>query len=187
MATNTGDRYEHLREMAAAAKQATCDRLETACRAIKAGDEKVTADAIKRECGLDYKVYSESRNAAAYTIYRRYADVFRTVAVDDAVKPMRKRRRRRGQRTTPRDPLLDQSTTELVALVHKLQQDRAALVATRDQALQQRDEARAHNRNLLASYVMQVERTCALGQQLQQLDQLRREYGLELRRKEGTS
>lgn len=96
-------------------RQQTVARLRAGIEAIESRSERVTADSIKRESGLDFT--SIRRNPEAYALYRQHAHAFKNTRNPSRRKPTR---RRRQEADSGRDRLLSHSKTQLCAKVHAL-------------------------------------------------------------------
>jgi hypothetical protein len=173
------DRYAALRASAAARKQVTVLRLTTAIDAVEARGEAVTVEAIKKECGLDHRVYSRDRNAEAYAIFREHAAYFNKPEPHHVARSKNRKRRLRDSthRAATRDSLLDQSKRELVALVHTLEHERdvarvegEVLRGERTQACAERQQAQAYHRALLAAHMQCEDRIFGLERRLAHME-----------------
>jgi len=128
------DPFAHLKQRAAERADRTVERLRAGIAALRATDQKITAESLKqvtRElepgfAGLSFQVIR--RNPRAYQLYHEAASAFTASATPDD-KPRGKRRgARRGARRTPRsayDPLQALDKRDLVGRIRTLEQDLA--------------------------------------------------------------
>ena len=93
------DPFAHLKQRAAERADRTVERLRAGIAALRATDQKITAESLKqvtRElepgfAGLSFQVIR--RNARAYALYREAADAFSEhVVVDNKTRARRRRR-----------------------------------------------------------------------------------------------
>ena len=129
------DPFAHLKQRAAERADRTVERLRAGIAALRAADQKITAESLKqvtRElepgfAGLSFQVIR--RNPRAYALYREAASAFTPPATPDDQQQRGKRRRaRRGARRTPRssyDPLQGLDKRDLVGRIRTLEQELA--------------------------------------------------------------
>lgn len=193
MAADSNDRYAHLRVRATARKQETVDRLRRGCIALKARDEPINVDTIKRETGLAHTVYSRRRNPDAYAVFVQYADFFHQSPKATPERPKRKRRRRRPTPSTGvRDPLSDRPKADLIAFAHGLERELAetrtdmqSIVGERDQLRAERDQAIANHLTLAEVHLGCEDRIFHLERQLATIEKERRDFRRTLLDQEG--
>jgi hypothetical protein len=124
------DPFAHLKQRAAERADRTVERLRAGIAALRATDQKITAESLKqvtRElepgfAGLSFQVIR--RNPRAYQLYREAASAFTASATPDN----KQRGKRRGARRTPRsayDPLQALDKRDLVGRIRTLEQDLA--------------------------------------------------------------
>jgi hypothetical protein len=125
------DPFAHLKQRAAKRADRTLERLRAGIAALRAADQKITAESLKqitRElepgfAGLSFQVIR--RNPRAYALYRDAASAFAVPATpEDQQRGKRRRRVRRGARRTPRssyDPLQGLDKRDLVARIRTLE------------------------------------------------------------------
>ncbi|MDQ2831198.1 MAG: hypothetical protein M3Y74_19390 [Chloroflexota bacterium] len=180
------DRYAALRARAATRKQATVQRLTTAIEAIEIRGEGVTVEAIKKECGLDHRIYSRDRNDVAYAVFRQHAAYFNKQEPQCLVGGKSRKRRLRGRHNrAPRDLLLDQPRSELIALVHMVEGERDVARAKDEvsqrqhaQACAERDQAETYHRALLAIHMQCEDRIFDLERRLARMEEGQRALGV---------
>ncbi len=126
------DPFAHLKQRAAARADRTVERLRAGIAALRAAEQKITAESLKqvtRElepgfAGLSFQVIR--RNPRAYQLYREAASAFSAPATPDDQPRGNRRRARRGTRRTPRssyDPLQGLDKRDLVGRIRTLEQD----------------------------------------------------------------
>ncbi len=129
-----GDPFAHLKRRAAERADRTVERLRAGIAALRAADQKITAESLKQVtrqvepgfAGLSFQVIR--RNPRAYQLYREAASVFTASATPDDQQRGKRRRARRGARRRPRssyDPLQGLDKRDLVGLTRTLEQDLA--------------------------------------------------------------
>src|ERR1700682_4347149 len=129
------DPFAHLKQRAAERADRTLERLRVGIAALRAADQKITAESLKqvtRElepgfAGLSFQVIR--RNPRAYELYREAASAFSAPATPDDQPRGNRRRARRGTRRTPRssyDPLQGLDKRDLVGRIRTLEQDLAS-------------------------------------------------------------
>ncbi len=125
------DPFAHLKQRAAERADRTVERLRAGIAALRATDQKITAESLKqvtRElepgfAGLSFQVIR--RNPRAYQLYREAASAFTASATPDDQQRGKRRRARRGPRGTPRsayDPLQALDKRDLVGRIRTLEQ-----------------------------------------------------------------
>jgi hypothetical protein len=130
-ATDQSDPFAHLKQRASERAARTLERLRAGIAALRAADQKITAESIKhitRElepgfAGLSFQVIR--RNPHAYALYREAADAFTALPAADTQRP-RRRRARRASGTAPRasyDPLQRLDKRDLVRRIRTLEQE----------------------------------------------------------------
>src|SRR6266704_3619107 len=108
------DPFAHLKKRAAERADRTVERMRAAIAALRAADQKITAESLKqvtRElepgfAGLSFQVIR--RNPRAYALYHDAASAFAAPARPDDQQCGKRRRARSGAGRTPRssyDPL----------------------------------------------------------------------------------
>jgi hypothetical protein len=128
------DPFAHLKQRAAERADRTVERLRAGIAALRATDQKITAESLKqvtRElepgfAGLSFQVIR--RNPRAYQLYREAASAFTASATPDDKQRGKRRGARRGARRTPRsayDPLQALDKRALVGRIRTLEQDLA--------------------------------------------------------------
>jgi hypothetical protein len=128
------DPFAHLKQRAAERADRTVERLRAGIAALRAADQKITAESLKqvtRElepgfAGLSFQVIR--RNPRAYALYRDAASAFTPPATPDDRQGGKRRRARRGASRTPRssyDPLQGLDKRDLVGRIRTLEQDLA--------------------------------------------------------------
>lgn len=142
--TSDEDPYAHLRANAAAQKQATLDRLNSAITQLETEGRPVTTFTIKEVSGMDYMAYY--RNREAFQLFQEHSTHLRKEREQEQAKQQatsrgKSRKTGKGQavshtiKVSPRDPLLDYKRPRLVELLHEAQ-------AERDEAKRQARAAR---------------------------------------------
>ena len=127
------DPFAHLKQRAAERADRTVERLRAGIAALRAADQKITAESLKqvtRElepgfAGLSFQVIR--RNPRAYALYRDAASAFRAPATPDDQR-RGSRRARRGARRTPRssyDQLQRLDKRDLVGRIRTLETELA--------------------------------------------------------------
>src|SRR5438094_4454650 len=105
------DPFVHLKRQASERSDRTVERLSAGIAALRAGGQKITAEALKqvtRElepgfAGLSFQVIR--RNPRAYALYREAAEAFSAApAADKQRRGRRQRRSRASANRTPRSP-----------------------------------------------------------------------------------
>src|SRR5438128_3655166 len=126
------DPFAHLKQRAAERADRTVGRLRAGIAALRAADQKITAESLKqvtREvepgfAGLSFQVIR--RNPRAYQLYREAASAFTASATPNDQQRGKRRRARRGARRRPRssyDPLQGLDKHELVGRIRTLEQN----------------------------------------------------------------
>jgi hypothetical protein len=130
------DPFAHLKQRAAERADRTVERLRAGIAALRAAEQKITAESLKRVTrelepgftGLSFQVIR--RNPRAYALYRESASAFSTPATpDDRPRGKRRHARRSTRRRTPRssyDPLQGLEKRDLVGRIRTLEQDLAS-------------------------------------------------------------
>jgi hypothetical protein len=122
------DPFAHLKQRASERAERTLERIRLGIAALRARDQKVTAESLKlmtRElepgyAGLSFQVIR--RNPRAYALYRDAADAFAEPTKTDAKSRPRRRRRTRTAPRTAYDPLQRLDKKELVQRIRTLEQ-----------------------------------------------------------------
>ena len=124
------DPFAHLKQRAAERADRTVERLRAGIAALRAVEQKITAESLKRVtrelepgfAGLSFQVIR--RNPRAYQLYREAASAFSapTAAGD---QPRGKRRRTRRTPRSSYDPLQGLDKRDLVRRIRTLEQDLA--------------------------------------------------------------
>jgi ribosomal protein L29 len=128
------DPFAHLKQLAAERADRTVERLRAGIAALRAADQKITAESLKqvtRElepgfAGLSFQVIR--RNPRAYELYREAASAFRAPATPDDQQRGKPRRARRSARRTPRssyDQLQRLDKRDLVGRIRTLEKELA--------------------------------------------------------------
>src|SRR5438128_3487024 len=128
------DPFAHLKQRAAERADRTVERLRAGIAALRAADQKITAESLKqvtRElepgfAGLSFQVIR--RNPRAYELCREAAGAFRAPATPDDQRRGKPRRARRGVRRTPRssyDQLQRLDKRDLVGRIRTLEKELA--------------------------------------------------------------
>jgi hypothetical protein len=126
------DPFAHLKQRAAARADRTVERLRAGITALRAADQKVTAESLKqvtRElepgfAGLSFQVIR--RNPRAYALYRDAATAFIAPATPDDQRSGQRHRLRRGVTRKPRssyDQLQRLDKRDLVGRIRALEQE----------------------------------------------------------------
>ena len=129
-----GDPFAHLKRRAAERADRTVERLRAGIAALRAADQKITAESLKqvtREvepgfAGLSFQVIR--RNPRAYQLYREAASAFTASATPDDQQRGKRRGARQGARRAPHsayDPLQALDKRDLVGRIRTLEQDLA--------------------------------------------------------------
>ncbi len=164
------DQYAHLRENAAAQKQATVDRLTQAIAQLEAEHRPVTTFTIKEVSGLDYMAYY--RNREAFQLFQQHSTHLRKKREQEQAKQQVSRRLSKRKNTKKdeaihevkvrsRDPLLDYKRPRLVQLLHEARAERdearnqvqAERTRIEQQAQTQRAEVEQRYRKLLQEHM----------------------------------
>ena len=125
------DPFAHLKKRAAERADRTVERMAAAIAALRATDQKITAESLKqitRElepgfAGLSFQVIR--RNPRAYALYREAADAFSPPATPDNQR-RKQRPARRASRRRPHasyDPLQRLDKRDLVRRIRTLEQE----------------------------------------------------------------
>jgi len=128
------DPFAHLKQRAAERADRTVERLRAGIAALRATDQKITAESLKqvtRElepgfAGLSFQVIR--RNPRAYQLYREAASAFTASATPDDQQRGKRRGARQGARRAPHsayDPLQALDKRDLVGRIRTLEQDLA--------------------------------------------------------------
>ena len=128
------DPFAHLKQRAAERADRTVERLRAGIAALRAAEQKITAESLKqvtRElepgfAGLSFQAIR--RNPRAYELYREAASAFRAPATPDDQRRGKPRRARRGARRTPRssyDQLQRLDKRDLVGRIRTLEKELA--------------------------------------------------------------
>ena len=152
------DPFAHLKQRAAERADRTVGRLRAGIAALRAADQKITAESLKqvtREvepgfAGLSFQVIR--RNPRAYALYRDAASAFAAPAVPDDQQRGKRRRARRGASRTPRssyDRLQGFDKGDLVGRIRTLEQE----LATE----RQRRGALAYDQQLQLAKILRLE------------------------------
>jgi hypothetical protein len=126
------DPFAHLKEHAGRQANRTVERLKAAIAALRAADQKVTAEAIKQAtrelepgiAGMSFQVIR--RNARAYALYRGAADAFNAEPTPDKRQRRKRRPRARAFGQEPRssyDPLQRLDKRDLVRRIRALEEE----------------------------------------------------------------
>jgi hypothetical protein len=126
------DPFAHLKKRAAERADRTVERMRAAIAALRAMDQKITAESLKQVthelepgfAGLSFQVIR--RNPRAYALYREAADAFTSSPTPEDQHRKRRRRARRGASRTPRasyDPLQRLDKRDLVWRIRTLEQE----------------------------------------------------------------
>ncbi len=127
----TEDPFAHLKQRAAERADRTVERLRAGIAALRATDQKITAESLKqvtRElepgfAGLSFQVIR--RNPRAYQLYREAASAFTASATPDDQQRGKRRGARQGARRAPHsayDPLQALDKRDLVGRIRTLEQ-----------------------------------------------------------------
>ena len=127
------DPFAHLKQRAAERADRTVERLRAGIAALRATDQKITAESLKQVtralepgfAGLSFQVIR--RNPRAYALYREAASAFSAPATSDDQR-RGSRRARRGARRTPRssyDQLQRLDKRDLVGRIRTLEKELA--------------------------------------------------------------
>jgi len=125
------DPFAHLKQRAAERADRTVERLRAGIAALRATDQKITAESLKqvtRElepgfAGLSFQVIR--RNPRAYQLYREAASAFTASATPDDQQRGKRRGARQGARRAPHsayDPLQALDKRDLVGRIRTLEQ-----------------------------------------------------------------
>jgi hypothetical protein len=152
------DPFAHLKQRAAERADRTVERLRAGIAALRAADQKITAESLKqvtRElepgfAGLSFQVIR--RNPRAYQLYRDAASAFTPLATADNGQRGKRRRIRRGASRTPRssyDRLQGLDKRDLVVRIRTLEQEL--------ETERQRRRALAYDQQTLLARIIRLE------------------------------
>lgn len=174
-ATESNNRYDHLRTYAATQRQMTVERLKEAITQLEAEGRPVTTFTIKEVSGLHYMAYY--RNPEAFALFQQHSTHLRkeqekAYAKQQSSRHTSKRETAKNKETlhqakiTPRDPLLDYKRPRLVALLREAK-------AERDEIKQQ---AQAERADLERRYHLLVQEHLQCGLRIARLEAERAEF-----------